>query len=135
MALRQTSRQFCAPATVLPDNGSCFVGTRRKNPKEPWPPVAFEEDLLGRGIELINPRPCHSQTNGKLERFHRAMEEICHYEILHEYTGYYNERRLHFSLDISNYETLLKAFSAKVTKEVRTKDLNWMEVESNDYRT
>ena len=95
--------------------------------------TAFEEELLGRGIELINSRPYHPQTNGKLERFHRSIEEeIGHYESLPEYIEYYNERRLHFSLDIANYETPLKAFSAKkATKEVRTKDPNWMEAESN----
>ena len=33
---------------------------------------------------------------------------------------------------MANYETPLKAFSAKkATKEVRTKDPNWMEAESN----
>lgn len=45
---------------------------------------------------------------------------------------YYNERRLHSSLDTANYETPLRAFSAKkATKEVRTTDLNWIETESN----
>ena len=134
IVLRQAIRQFGTPATILSDNGSCFVGVRRGNPKGSWKPTAFEEELLGRGIELINSRPYHPQTNGKLERFHRTIEEeIGHYESLLEYIEYYNERRLHFSLDISNYETPLKAFSAKkATKEVRTKDPNWMETESND---
>ena len=56
-----------------------------------------------------------------------------HYESLPEYIEYYNERRLHFSLDKPHYETPFKAFSAKkATKEVRTTDPNWMEAESND---
>ncbi len=134
VVLQQAIKQFGTPATILSDNGSCFVGMRKGNPKRSWKPTAFEEALLGRGIELINSRPYHPQTNGKLERFHRTIEEeIGHYESLPEYIEYYNERRLHFSLDIANYETPLKAFSAKkATEETKAKDPNWMEAESND---
>ena len=69
---------------------------------------------MDRGIELINTRPYHPQTNGKLERFHRSIEEeIYHYESLSDYVQYYNERRLHFSLDMANRETPLRAFFCK----------------------
>ena len=134
VVLQQAIKQFGTPATILSDNGSCFVGMRKGNPKGYWKPTAFEEALLGRSIELINSRPYHPQTNGKLERFHRTIEEeIGHYESLPEYIEYYNERRFHFSLDIANYETPLKAFSAKkATEETKAKDPNWMEAESND---
>ena len=83
---------------------------------------------------MINSRPYHPQTNGKLERFHRSIEEeIHHYESLSEYIEYYNERRLHFSLDMRNYETPLKAFSArKATEAIRVNDPQWMEVDTND---
>ena len=83
---------------------------------------------------MINSRPYHPQTNGKLERFHRSIEEeIHHYESLFEYIEYYNERRLHFSLDMHNYETPLKAFSArKTTEAIRTNDPQWMGVDTND---
>ena len=87
-------------------------------------PTVFENELLNLGIELINSRPYHPQTNGKLERFHRSIEEeIHHYDSMSEYIEYYNETRLHFSLDMRNYETPLKAFSAgKATKAIRTKN-------------
>ncbi len=74
VVLRQAVAQFGAPATILSDNGKCFVGARsdpkkRKNPpKKGWTPTAFEDELLNCGIELINSRPYHPQTNGKLER-------------------------------------------------------------------
>ena len=52
----------------------------------------FESELLDRGIGLINSRPYHSQTNGKLERFHRSIEEeILHYESLSSYVEYYSD--------------------------------------------
>ena len=41
-------------------------------------PALFESELLSLDIGLINSRPYHPQTNGKLERFHRSLEdEIC----------------------------------------------------------
>ena len=109
VVLRQAIRQFGTPATVLSDNKSCFVGVRKGSPKGSWKPTAFGAELPGRGSELINSRPYHPQTNGKLERRHRTIEEIVHYESLPEYIKYYNERRHHFSLDISNCGTPLKA--------------------------
>ena len=132
--LRQAVARFGTPATILSDNGSCFVGIRNKEPKRSWKPTLFEREILDRGIELINSRPYHPQTNGKLERFHRTVEEeIRRFERLSEYVSYYNERRLHFSLDIHNHETPLKAFSAKkATETIRSNDPEWMEADLND---
>ena len=109
---------------------ACARGTR----KSPGSLRRSRRKLLGRGIELINSRPYHPQTNGKLERFHRSIEEeIHHYESLPEYIEYHNERRLHFSLDIRNYETPLKAFSAKrATEAIKENDPKWMEADVND---
>ncbi len=129
-------RRFGAPATILSDNGSCFVGQngRKKGPMGTWQPTVFEEELLGRGIALINSRPYHPQTNGKLERFHRSIEEeIWNYESLGAYIDYYNERRLHWSLDIDNYETPLMAFRDKrATEAIRKEDPKWMEKDAHE---
>lgn len=141
--LREAIARFGAPATILSDNGSCFVGvmtkSRRKMKKEgppgsTWTPTEFEAELLDRGIELINSRPYHPQTNGKLERFHRSVEEeIGYWNTLSAYVEYYNERRLHFSLDIKNHQTPLKAFSdKKVTEAARKGNPRWMEEDVND---
>ena len=143
--LRDAVRQFGVPATILSDNGSCFVGAagryvkgkdgrRMKAPSGSWQPTTFEAELLDLSIGLINSRPYHPQTNGKLERFHRTLEdEICHRRSLAEYVEYYNERRLHFSLDIANHETPLMAFHAKkATEAIRNENPNWMEEDTND---
>ena len=46
---------------------------------------------------------------------------------------YHNKRRLHFALDIYNYETPLKAFSArKATDAIRKDNPRWMEADTND---
>ena len=135
VALKQAIREFGTPATILSDNGSCFIGRGgHKKLTGTWTPTLFENELLNLGIELINSRPYRPQTNGKLERFHRSIEEeIRHYESLSEYIEYYNERRLYFSLGVHNYETPLKAFSAKkATEVIMSNDLQWMEADTND---
>ena len=124
---------------ILSDNGACFVGRGRgkdyrKTHKGRWKPTAFEAELLNRGIELINSRPYHPQTNGKLERFHRSIEEeIWNHESLSAYIEYYNEERLHFSLDIYDHQTPLRAFSdKKATDTIRKNNPKWMEEEDSD---
>ena len=68
--------RFSAPTSILSDNGSCSVGSgRRKKPSGSWTPTPFEADLLSLDIGLINSRLYHPQTNGKLERFHRSVED------------------------------------------------------------
>ena len=99
-----------------------------------WTPTLFENELLNRNIGLINSRPYHPQTNEKLERFHRSIEEeIWHYDELDDYIEYYNTDRLHFSLDIDNYETPLMAFRNKrATDEIRQQNSRWVEADIND---
>lgn len=132
--LQSSITEFGTPATILSDNGSCFVGVRRKVPTKSWTPTVFEAELLDRGIELINARPYHPQTNGKLERFHRTLEEeIHHFESLSAFVAYYNEVRLHWSLNIDNGETPLQAFrNRKVPDAIRQGDPEWMERDTND---
>ena len=60
----------------------------------------------GRAVRLRNRtdklQTHHPQTNGKIERFFRSVEdEICHYESMSAYIEYYNENRLHFALDMT----------------------------------
>ncbi len=60
-------------------------------------------------------------------------DKIWHYDSLRDYVDYYNERRLHFSLDIDNGETLLMAFrNKKATQTIRANDVKWMERDTND---
>ena len=131
--LRQAVGRFGVPATILSDSGSCFVGRGgRKKPTGNWTPTLFENELLNLGIGLISSRSYHPQTNGRLERFHRSLEdEIWHYRDLDDYIEYYADR-LHFSLGIDSYETPLMAFrSKKASDEIRDKDSKWMEADIN----
>ena len=132
--LRQAVGEFGAPATILSDNGSCFVGARRRAPAKSWMPTAFEEELLGRGTGLINARPYHPQTNGRPGRFHRTLEEeLHHFGSLSEFIAYYNERRLHWSPDMDCGEVPLQAFhNKKVPDAIRESDPKWMEKDADD---
>ena len=133
-ALRQAVGRFGVPATILSDNGSCFVGARgRKKSSGTWTPTLFEDELLAPNIKLINSRPCHPQTNGKLERFHGSVKnKIWRYSCLDDYVEYYNTDRLHWALDIDNYETPLMAFRNKTaTDEIKMQDPKWMEADIN----
>ena len=122
------------PATILSDNGSCLVGRGgRKKQASAWTPTVFESELLALDIGLINSRPYHPQTNGKLERFHRSLEdEIWNYPSLDDYIQYYNTDRLHFPLDMDNHEMPMMAFRNKTaTGETRRHNPRWMEADIN----
>jgi transposase InsO family protein len=49
---------------LLSDNGSCFIADD------------FRTYLKDQGIKQINGAPCHPQTQGKIERYHRTMKNV-----------------------------------------------------------
>ena len=122
LVLTQAMRRFGTPVTILSNNGRCFVGAGKNRKKKGWKPTVFQECLLDNDIELINSRPYHPQTNGKIERLFRTIEEELHnYKSMEEYIEYYNNERLHFSLDIDNFEVPRSTFATKTaTNEIRT---------------
>ena len=138
IAMRDAIAAFGKPAAVLSDNGACFVGGggRRGAPRGKRKPTAFQAELARRGTGQVTTRPHHPQTNGKLERFFRSLEEISRHDGLPEYVEYYNGYRLHFSLDMAARETPLKAFMArKATPAIRKKNPNWADEDMGDGAT
>ncbi len=136
LVLRKAIRQFGTPAQILSDNGSCFTSARRGTPRGSWTPTLFEDELLERNITLLNSRPYHPQTNGKLERWFGTLEkELTHFDKVDEFIEFYNERRTHWSLDIKHAETPRMAFrSREATKAIRKSDPEWMEKDTNEGR-
>lgn len=87
---------------ILSDNGSEFKGRADRHP--------FERLLQEMNIKHRYTRPMRPQTNGKIERFWKTLEEELIHETtfesldefldeLHQYLYYYNHERLHSSLD------------------------------------
>lgn len=82
---------------LLSDNGKCYVSHDLK---------AFLKD---KGIKPINGKPCHPQTQGKIERYHRTMKNVVKLDnyystedlnkALEDFVRYYNNERYHESLN------------------------------------
>lgn len=85
-----------APA-LLSDNGKCYISSE------------FRSFLKKRGIKQINGRPCHPQTQGKIERYHRSIKNVIRLEnyyspeqlkkAIADFVDYYNNERYHESLN------------------------------------
>lgn len=96
---------------ILSDNGSEFRGDLEQHP--------FERLLKEMEIKHRFTRPMRPQTNGKIERFWKTLEEELIHETtfesleefvneLHQYLYYYNHERLHSSLDQTPPVTFLQ---------------------------
>lgn len=100
--------QACAkhgiPARTLTDNGTVYT-TRPISAA----PGRFERTLALMGVRQSNGRPCHPQTQGKIERYHRALKQWLSArppassidelnEQLAEFRHVYNEERPHRAL-------------------------------------
>lgn len=82
---------------ILSDNGKCYVSSELKS---------FFAD---RGIQPINGKPFHPQTQGKIERYHRTMKNVVKLDnyyspqdlsqAIGDFVQYYNYHRYHESLN------------------------------------
>ncbi len=81
---------------LLSDNGSCYIAQE------------FRAYLKQMGIKQINGAPCHPQTQGKIERYHRTIKNVILLEnyyspeelqrAIAQFVHYYNYERYHESL-------------------------------------
>jgi len=81
---------------LLSDNGKCYVSSELRN------------FLKEKGIQPINGKPCHPQTQGKIERYHRTMKNVIRLDNYYspedlstavaEFVNYYNNKRYHESI-------------------------------------
>ena len=97
LVLRKAIREFGESIQMPSDIGRCFAAGKMGGPKSKWTATAFEKELIKHDTTLITTRPYHPQTNGKLERWFRTLEdELAHFESVGEFVEFYNERRTHF---------------------------------------
>ena len=99
---RDAFYEFGMPNSVLSDNGAQFAGFRQGY-------TQFEKWLMDHDVLPIHGRIKHPQTQGKIERFHRAMNQelLNHYtpkdiidaeRVLSEWRNCYNNERPHEAL-------------------------------------
>lgn len=102
-AFSQAAARYGLPRQVLSDNHLSFTGRRYHMV------VEFERRLREAGPTLINGRPAHPETQGKVERFHRTLREYLFdegpptsvedlQELLDQFRTHYNEERPHQGL-------------------------------------
>jgi putative transposase len=82
---------------LLSDNGSCYISGE------------FRTFLSLKGIKQLNGKPCHPQTQGKIERYHRSMKNVIKldiyfspedlFEAIYKFVNCYNNERYHESLN------------------------------------
>ncbi len=99
---REAFYEFGMPNSVLSDNGAQFAGFRHGY-------TQFEKWLMNHDVLPIHGRIKHPQTQGKIERFHRAMNQelLKHYtpkdivdaeRVFNEWRDCYNNDRPHEAL-------------------------------------
>lgn len=104
-ALWRIFGDYGLPECILSDNGDCFNSTRSNGA-----PTPFQANLWLLGIQTTHGRPAHPQTQGKVERFHRTMQDRMNHDPLpqnlesarkwlKEFTKFYNWDRPHEAID------------------------------------
>lgn len=102
---------------LLSDNGKCYLSSELK------------DFLSERGIKAINGKPCHPQTQGKIERYHRTMKNVIRLDNYYsqedltkaivDFVGYYNHKRYHESLKNLTPADVYFGRDQKILKERR----------------
>ena len=114
-ALQVTGLTKNTAPRLLSDNGPCYISTELKS------------FLKTQGIKPVNGRPCHPQTQGKIERYHRTMKNVIKLEnyyspeelkrAIAEFVDYYNHHRYHESLNNLTPADVFYGRTEKILKE------------------
>lgn len=117
--LLRTFERYGLPEAMLMDRGSIWWGTRNGYGLT-WLSVR----LIEQGIELRYGRPHHPQTQGKVERLHRTLDEAMRYRgkprrlaewdaALEKFRHVYNEQRPHEALQMQRPAERYRASARK----------------------
>lgn len=125
--LDEAIKQWGKPREILTDQGTQFYASG--SDKKEKGISEFEEYLARQDIHHIVGRVSHPQTNGKIERLYRTLEEKLHlfdYDI-DEVVEWYNKLKPHGSLIFrGHYDTPESAFQRKLTpKRIFQYAENW----------
>lgn len=100
---------------LLSDNGSCYISLELKS------------FLKAKGIDPIHGRPCHPQTQGKIERYHRTMKNVVKLDnyysteelirALEKFVYHYNYERYHESINNLRPSDVYFGMADKILKQ------------------
>lgn len=116
---------------LLSDNGGCYISQDLK------------KFLATKGIIPINGKPCHPQTQGKIERYHRTMKNIVKLDnyyspeelvqAIEEFVDYYNNKRYHESIDNMTPADVYFGRTDKILRERRKIKLRTLDLRRKNY--
>ena len=120
---REAFYEYGMPNSVLSDNGVQFAGFRQGY-------TQFEKWLMNHDVLPIHGRIKHPQTQGKIERFHKSMnqEVLKHYtprdisdaeRVLSEWRECYNQERPHEALGMRRPADVYECSERVYTDEVK----------------
>jgi transposase InsO family protein len=121
----RTFERYGVPEAMLMDHGSVWWGS-----KNGYGLTWLSVRLIEQGIGLIYGRVHHPQTQGKVERFHRTLDEAVRYrgkpkrlaewsETLEEFRRVYNEQRPHEALGMQRPAERYRASARSYQAEPR----------------
>ncbi len=115
--LKAAIRKHGKPASVLTDRGIQFYASESEEKEKGA--TAFERYLVENGIRHVLSRVLHPQTNGKVERFFRTVEDKLAWNggDVDRLVEWYNMKRPHMSLNLEEVETPYRAFIRKMPKD------------------
>lgn len=111
--LKEAVRKHGRPAAILTDRGTQFYAVETDVKIKGL--TVFEKYLIENDIKQILSRVNHPQTNGKIERFFRTLEDKRKFfTSIDELIEWYNTKRPHMSLNLDIIETPYQAYQRKM---------------------
>ncbi len=119
--LKEAISKWGRPASILTDRGIQFYAQEADDRLRGL--TAFEKYLIEEDIRHVLSRVNHPQTNGKVERFFGTVKaKMKWFDSVDELIPWYNEVRIHMSLDWDRAETPHEAFVRKLPPKGRVVD-------------
>lgn len=111
--LKQAISKHGKPAAILTDRGTQFYAVETDVKMKGL--TVFEKYLIENDIKQILSRVNHPQTNGKIERFFRTVDDKRKFfTSIDELIEWYNLKRPHMSLNLDIIETPYQAYQRKM---------------------
>lgn len=114
---QQEAEPYGVIDTILSDHGTQFYPNKKD--EQGNAEHKFQQYLVQQGIGYIASGVNHPQTNGKIEKwFHCYEKHRNRFNTLEEFVDWYNDIRVHMSLNMRHAETPSKAFVRKLSPEI-----------------